>query len=83
MFHVKSRAIDADRLLIENAGWLTWHHVTDGHQEGVLQAGEVTQQLPLKHAVPVPDGIVLKQHATPLRPAAAGQHLAGTPCHLG
>ena len=79
MEHVKSWAIATDR----NAGWLTWHHVTDGHQERVLQAGEVTQQLPLKHAVPVPDGIVLKRHERPLRPTAAGQHLAGKPCRLG
>lgn len=44
--------------------WLTWHYVTDGDESSVLQTGKITQQLPIKHAVPVPDRIVLKELET-------------------
>ena len=44
--------------------WLTWHYVTDGDESSVLQTGKITQQLPIKHTVPVPDRIVLKELET-------------------
>lgn len=43
---------------------LTWHDITDGHKTGVLEAGEITQQFPVDHAVPVSDGIVLRARRT-------------------
>lgn len=43
---------------------LTWHDITDGHETGVLEAGEITQLFPVEHAVPVSDGIVLRARRT-------------------
>lgn len=44
--------------------WLTWHNVTDRDESSVLQTGKITQQLPIKHAIPVPNRIVLKKMET-------------------
>lgn len=40
---------------------LTWHYVADGDESSVLQTGKIAQQLPIKHAVPLADWIVLEQ----------------------
>lgn len=43
---------------------VTWHYFTNGDEARVFHAGEITQQLPVNGAVPVPDGVVLKEAQT-------------------
>lgn len=56
-----------------NFKWLTWHYVADRDKSCVLQTGKITEQLPIKHAIPVSNRVVLKKLETcyPYNPQTA------------